>query len=444
MLVESSRTDSSTLRAITGIITLSSKLPAAPAHDDGGVVADHLGADHQRRLRQHRVDLAGHDARPRLQVGQPDLGQPGGRPAGQPAQVVADLGEADRDRPQHAAQLDEGVAAALGLEVVARLGERLAASARRAPRSRRRRSPAGVLMPVPTAVPPSGSSRTRGSTASSRSRASASVAAYPPSSWPSITGVASIRWVRPDFTSPENSSALARRLSCEDGERGLQVLDDRLRGGDVDRRREGVVARLAGVDVVVGVDVGAGAGGEAGEHLVHVHVGAGARAGLEDVDREVVEVLARGDAAGGRPRSRRPAPRSTTPSRPLVRAAACLTSASARTSRGSSGVPLIGKFSTARWVWARHSASAGTAPRPSSRARSGSRPRSGTVPVVTAWMRRLRPAGRAPGCCGAGARARPAGAALPRRRRRGAAAGRAARTMAELGRHIAELHFDYW
>ena len=31
--------------------------------------------------------------------------------------------------------------------------------------------PSGVLMPVPTAVPPSGSSRTRGSTASSRSTA---------------------------------------------------------------------------------------------------------------------------------------------------------------------------------------------------------------------------------------------------------------------------------
>ncbi len=31
--------------------------------------------------------------------------------------------------------------------------------------------PAGVLMPVPTAVPPSGSSRTRGSTDSSRSAA---------------------------------------------------------------------------------------------------------------------------------------------------------------------------------------------------------------------------------------------------------------------------------
>ena len=42
-------------------------------------------------------------------------------------------------------------------------------------------------------------------------RRSASVAAYPPNSWPSMTGVASIRWVRPDFTTSANSSALARQ-----------------------------------------------------------------------------------------------------------------------------------------------------------------------------------------------------------------------------------------
>ena len=66
----------------------------------------------------------------------------------------------------------------------------------------------GVLMPVPTAVPPSGSSRARGRIAASRSRAYAAVAAYPPSSWPRVTGVASMRWVRPDFTASAYSSAL--------------------------------------------------------------------------------------------------------------------------------------------------------------------------------------------------------------------------------------------
>ena len=50
---------------------------------------------------------------------------------------------------------------------------------------------------------------------------------------------------------------------------------------------------------------------------------------------------------------------SRTPSSPLTRAAAALTSPIAWMRAGSIGVPLIGKFSTARWVWARHSAVAG-------------------------------------------------------------------------------------
>ena len=49
-----------------------------------------------------------------------------------------------------------------------------------------------------------------------------------------------------------------------------------------------------------------------------------------------------------------------TPRSPLTRAAAPLTCASAWINRGSRGVPLIGKFSTARWVWARQRAFAGT------------------------------------------------------------------------------------
>jgi hypothetical protein len=41
------------------------------------------------------------------------------------------------------------------------------------------------------------------------------------------------------------------------------------------------------------------AGGQGGDHLVGVHVGRRARAGLEDVDRELVVVAAVGDVRGG-------------------------------------------------------------------------------------------------------------------------------------------------
>ncbi len=70
--------------------------------------------------------------------------------------------------------------------------------------------------------------------------------------------------------------------------------------GEMHGRREDVVRALAHVDVVVRVHVLAG---ERGDHLVRVHVRARARAGLEDVDRELVVVLALGDriAGGGNP-----------------------------------------------------------------------------------------------------------------------------------------------
>ena len=93
-------------------------------------------------------------------------------------------------------------------------------------------------------------------------------------------------------------------------------------------RREDVVGRLAHVDVVVRVRALAG---ERRDHLVGVHVRGGARAGLEDVDREL-----RRRARRRRPRRRRRAIRSarspsSRPSSPFTRAAAPLIRPSQRT-----------------------------------------------------------------------------------------------------------------
>ena len=96
----------------------------------------------------------------------------------------------------------------------------------------------------------------------------------------------------PGLHDPCELLGLALQAGGEHRERREQVVDDGQRRGDVDRGREGVVARLAGVDVVVGVYVGPVAAGEGRDHLVGVHVGAGARTGLEDVDRERVVVPA--------------------------------------------------------------------------------------------------------------------------------------------------------
>jgi hypothetical protein len=100
-----------------------------------------------------------------------------------------------------------------------------------------------------------------------------------------------------------NCSALACS-ALELVQRGHQVAVQRLDDGHVNRRRDHVVRRLAHVHVVVRVhqlraDLAAQDLRRAvRDHLVRVHVGRGARAGLEDVDHELVVVLAVGDLAG--------------------------------------------------------------------------------------------------------------------------------------------------
>ena len=87
-------------------------------------------------------------------------------------------------------------------------------------------------------------------------------------------------------------------LEClgQAAERGQQVVRQLVEGGEVHRRREDVVRRLAHVHVVVRMNALAG---ERGDHLVRVHVRRGAGAGLEDVDRKLVVELARRDPVGG-------------------------------------------------------------------------------------------------------------------------------------------------
>jgi hypothetical protein len=72
-----------------------------------------------------------------------------------------------------------------------------------------------------------------------------------------------------------------------------QVLLDGEQCAQMDRGRNHIVRALAHVDVIVGMHCDAGiAAGEVRDHLVGIHVGAGARAGLEYVEREVCVVPA--------------------------------------------------------------------------------------------------------------------------------------------------------
>ena len=131
---------------------------------------------------------------------------------------------------------------------------------------------------------------------------------------------------------------------------------------ELERRRDRVVAALALVDVVVGVDLRPAQARrrEVADHLVHVRVGA--RCPSPSGRRRS------GSARRSRPRRRRARRRrwpaalaaSSSPRPWFVSAAASFTRASARRKRRGIRWPEIGKLRTARWVEAPYRASAGT------------------------------------------------------------------------------------
>ncbi len=92
----------------------------------------------------------------------------------------------------------------------------------------------------------------------------------------------------------------------EQGGFGQQRLLDFLDCGDVHGRREGVVGGLGHIDMVIGVHRLLGAelavshlDSAVRQHLIHVHVGLGAGAGLPDEKREVLVQLAGNHLIGG-------------------------------------------------------------------------------------------------------------------------------------------------
>ena len=127
--------------------------------------------DLEHDLRDHRVDLAGHDRRALLQLGQEDLADPGARAGAHQREVVRDLGQRDGDDLQRAGQLDERVAVAPAPRTGPRAAGSRGRSARSASRARLAANSGCVLRPVPVAVPPSGICATCGSALRTRLRA---------------------------------------------------------------------------------------------------------------------------------------------------------------------------------------------------------------------------------------------------------------------------------
>ena len=117
-VVDSRWIDWSRLRAISGMRTLSSNWPCMPPIVIAVSLPIDLRGDLQDDLGDDRVDLAGHDRRALLQLGQEQLADAGARAGAHQREVVGDLGQRDGDDLQRAGQLDERVAVGLRLERV--------------------------------------------------------------------------------------------------------------------------------------------------------------------------------------------------------------------------------------------------------------------------------------------------------------------------------------
>jgi hypothetical protein len=233
----------SRLWAITGSITLSWKLPDWPAMADRGVVADDLRRRHRDGLRNDRIDLARHDAAARLQRRQRDLAEPRQRTAVHPAQVVRDLHQRHGQRAQVAGQLDRRVLRGEAAKKSRRGAGRVPVCAATAARHLRGKLRV-ALMPVPTAVPPCASACSRGRQPCSARCRPRPATRHAPSSWPSVSGIASIRCVRPVLTTSPTSAALRARVSMSSFSAGSSAPTCE-RGADVDHGRNHVVAALA-------------------------------------------------------------------------------------------------------------------------------------------------------------------------------------------------------
>ena len=278
-------------------VELESAVAAAPG--DRGVVADHLRADLGHGLGEHRVDLAGHDRRAGLQVGQLDLAKPGERTRTHPAHVVGDLGQRNRDRAQRAGALDEPVARGLRLERILRQRDRLDAGQLAQLLDHGRAVALGRIEARAHGRATDrqlGHAGERGLEALDTGLDLAGVSGEFLAEG-HRNGVHQVGAAGLDHGLP--LLGLAGESGVQVLQRGDQVLGDRLGSGDVGRGRERVVRGLRHVHVVVGVNLGAGLAGERGDDLVGVHVRGRARTGLEHVDREVGVDLAIGDLLRG-------------------------------------------------------------------------------------------------------------------------------------------------
>ena len=264
------------------------EIPRSATEVDGHVIAEDLAAGHGQGLALGRVDLARHDGRARFVLGDAQLADAAARAAGQPAHVIGDLHEAGGQALERAVGVDQGIGRGHDLELVGGADERQPGQ------------------PGDLGGGQAGEAGRRVQPGAYRSAAQCQLAQVRHGGAQVAVGLGQLGHPARNLL-PQGQGGGVLQVGTADlddvgegvglgGQRGLQARQlrahpplDRLGRGDVHGRGVDVVGRLAAVDVVIGVDpppaparAAQKLAGAVGQHLVDVHVGLGARAGLPD------------------------------------------------------------------------------------------------------------------------------------------------------------------
>src|SRR5438046_1231070 len=272
------------------------ELPGLCAVRHRGVVADHLEAHLIHHLRYRWVDLARHDRGARLHRGDAQLAETGARPGHEQADVVADARHLDRRRSHAARDADERRHRLHRREEILRGLDRLAVPLGQIRAHALAKLRVGVEAGARGRAADAELAQLRAPRAKSRRRAAHAFG--PAREFLTERDRHRVLQVGPAGL---HAVGVARGLLGDRVGERVELRAERLRELERPETHRGgrrVVRRLGHIHVVVWVHVLVGAEAAAqdlvravGEDLVHVHVKAHARAGVEYIDNELIHVL---------------------------------------------------------------------------------------------------------------------------------------------------------
>jgi hypothetical protein len=272
---------------------------------DSGLVTKDLAAEHGQRLTLGGVDLAGHDGRTGLVLGELELTKTAARTRTEESDVLSDLEERGGQGVQLTVGLNNGVVGSKSLELVGSSDELVTGELSDLGSNVLGEALEGVETGADSGTTLSEVAQTGESgldtqnTVLELSNVARELLAEGQGSGILQVGAA-------DLDDLVESLLLLVHGILEALQGREELLLELENGGNVHGGGEGVVGRGGHVDVVVGVDGLLGAhvaaqhlDGAVGDDLVGVHVGLGAGTGLPDDQREVFVELAGCDLGGG-------------------------------------------------------------------------------------------------------------------------------------------------